>query len=545
MPAPSAAPQPRDSDSGRLSPLRSTPSAHAQQIIAADAYAAYEAVSDVIIVTSVDGAMHFLNRAGRDLLSIGDGRSVLDECLFPAHTTAARILLFDEVAPSAVALGQITCDTALQAADGRIFPASQTVIASCSTPGAAPDTLTFIIHDVSVERHAAARLRESQRLFERIVRCSPDLMFLYDPAEKRVVWMSRCVHAFLGGAERDARTLNQRELLRIVHRDDRSGIGQHADRMRSAYGDEILSVDVRMRTSGGRPRWINARSTVFSRRENGAPLLLLGVASDITARKQAEIRLRHDRDEAESGIAFKNRFLLQLSAEFRSTLHGVIGGLTEIERNRDCRLTARELQDIHQTIDRVTDMLETVADIRDLTAIETGSMAVTQDWVQVQECIAATVASFAGHPIAGAVPIQVALPEAPALLFTDGPRLRQALTHIVGIALDASPDQPLQLSLSVRAADGSPETIRLHAAGWRLDYGRAERTSEVRDSAEPSRWSRNSGAGLTVMLARELCEMLGCQFEIDHADGGAGVTFRVELPAPSRSAALARRYPAV
>lgn len=510
-----------------------------------DRFAIFDAMSDIVAVTTGDGRLCFLNRAGRNTLGFRDDDPALLGGLFPMHTLAARELLFDEVVPAARALGQVNSDTALQSLDGRVFPASQTVIATPGIDGTV-ETLTFVIRDVSMDSQAAARVADSQRLFESITRSSPDLMFLYDPIDQRVLWMNRCIHAFLGGTERDARTLNRRELLRLVHKDDRVLVGEHAARMSAAYGDEMLAVDVRMRTSGARPRWISTRSTVFSRRETGAPLLLLGVATDVTARKQLETRLRHDRAEAEEATRLKTRFLTRMCREFRGSIHGIVGALTELERNRDCRLTARELEQVHETIERGTNLLETVADIRDFTAIESGEMTVSQEATELTEVIQATVASFAGHPTVVAQPVIVRTPAAPVALFTDGARLRQALTHIIGLALDYDTDRPLEVTLTTRAADGSPEAIAIHAAGWCVapaDHARLMEPFEPAECPSRTRWSRDSGTGLTLSLARALCEMLGCYLELATDPEDGGLTFRIELPAPTRAATLARHFP--
>ncbi|MDZ7630559.1 MAG: PAS domain-containing sensor histidine kinase [Gemmatimonadaceae bacterium] len=512
-----------------------------------EAYAVLDAISDVVCVTTGDGTLRFLNRAGRDLLGYVDDESALIGCIFPAHTPAARTLLLDEVVPTALRLGQTTCDTALQTADGRVFPARQTVIVTPPNNGI-PLRLTCVIRDVSIERQAAARLGDSQRLFEMIARGSPDLIYLYDPIDERIVWMNRCAHAFLGGAERDARTLSRTEMHRLVHRDDRELFRANAARMAAAYGDtDVLTNEMRMRTRGGEWRWINTRASVFSRRETGAPLLLLGIATDISRHKRIETRLIAERDAAERASFTRGEFVARMTDEFRAALHAIVGLTSEVRADRDRRLTARELQHLDEAVAHGNRLLETVSDLHDFSAIETGDIAVAQSLVDVRDVIRETVASFADHPGLVDTPLRLHVPEAVAPMLTDPVRLRQALTHLIGNALAFTPVGHVTVSLVVDGERQAPVAIDVQDTGDGID---AERHRRLFSPFEPSTphpntgRRRSAGTGLGLALARGICEMIGCTLSLVQSEVGVGSTFRIGLPVPSRAAQLAAEFPA-
>jgi PAS domain S-box-containing protein len=507
-------------------------------------FAVFDALSDVVCVTALDGTLRFLNRAGRDLLGhVGDD-SALVGCLFPTHTLPARELLLDEVLPAALLHGSASGDTALLTVDGRVFPARQTVIATPAS-GTMPATFTIVIRDVSIERHAAARLGESQRLFEMIARNSPDLICLYDPADERVVWTNRCPHAFLGGDERDARTLSRTELHRLVHRDDRARFHATATRMASAYGDsDSLTSEVRMRTPGSHWRWIQTRATVFSRRETGAPLLLLGIATDITVRKKSEHRLIAERDAAEQASRTRGEFVARMTDEFRTALHAIVGYTSEVRLDRDRRLTARDRAHLDYAVDRSQRLLETVSDLHDFSAIEAGDVAVDQSLVDVHALMHETIVAFADHPGIVDTPLRLHLPEAAAPLLTDRLRLRQALTQLIGHTLSVSRDEPISVTLSVDGGRHSPIAIEVEYT----DHS----TAELRDARlfapfqpGPSRshTGRSAGTGVGLALTRAICEMIGCTLSLEDAAPGVRRRFRIGLPVPSPSAELAAAFP--
>lgn len=510
----------------------------------AASFAVYDALSDIVCVTTPDGTLRFLNRAGRDLLGYVDDDAALIGSLFPAHTPAARLLLLDEVVPAVLRRGSVTCDTALQAADGRVFPASQTVIVT--RVGNTPQSLTIVIRDVSIERQSAARLGESQRLFEMITRGSPDLLYLYDPQDERIVWMNRCPHAFLGGPERDARTLDRREMHQLVHPDDRAQFRATGARMAAAYSDsDVLAADVRVRTGSGSWRWVHTRACVFSRRETGAPLLLLGVATDISARKRVEHSLEAARDIAERGSRAKSEFLCRLSVEFRTALCEMIGTASDVRADRERRLTARELEQLGDLLAVATQLLGTVADLHDFLRIESGEIAVQQMPVDVRALIRVSAAAFGDHAARTRTPIELELPDIAGVILTDPTRLRQALSHLIANALSASGDAGVTVTLHVDSERLQPVAIDVRDSGVGIADARASTVFEpfevpIHPTTSTVRQTATSSLGMSV--ARALCEMVGCSLGLAPTSPEGGATFRINLPSISRAAALAAEF---
>jgi PAS domain S-box-containing protein len=76
-----------------------------------------------------------------------------------------------------------------------------------------------------------------------------------------------------------------------VHPDDLPGVeallGEYLSGRRAAY-----DVEFRMRAKGGDDIWIRARGKIVERDADGAPIRMIGVHDDITARKQAEFALQ-------------------------------------------------------------------------------------------------------------------------------------------------------------------------------------------------------------------------------------------------------------
>ncbi|MCC7052631.1 MAG: PAS domain S-box protein [Gemmatimonadaceae bacterium] len=510
-----------------------------------DAYAIFDAIADIVCITGLDGTLRFLNRAGRDLLGFAIDDVALAGTIFPVHTPAARALLLDEVIGAAIATGEVTVDTALQAADGRQFPATQTVLAPRDTELGGDPVLTIIIRNVGIERHVTPQVAESQRLFELIARRTPDLMYLYDPADERLVWVNRCVHAFLGGVERDARTLSRRELLRLVHPADRRTLRESGARMTGAYGEgDVVGTAFRARTPGGIWRWMHTRLSVFSRRESGEPLLMVGVTTDITAQKRAEERLEAARDAASASAQLAHDFVARLGSEVRAVLHAVAGNTAEVLADRDRRLTTRELSLLSQVMDDSARLLGVASDVGDYAAIEAGGLVLVHEPTDLAQLLRTAVAAFADHPAASWATITTVLPAGTARLLTDPSRLRQALSQLLGevllttrrrltVALVTADDGALPAAIEILAdVDGPVEFLADAPAPFPAQGSCAEQARA------------RGGDGLGLALTHVLCETLGCHLQAAVPTAGGGCAFRIVLPAPSKAARLAAEFPA-
>jgi len=500
-------------------------------------------MADIVCITTADGTLRFVNRAGRELLGYGDADPAIIGTLFPTHSAAARELLLDEVIPAAMRNGQATSDTALLSADGRIFPASQTVVVGAGDD-TTPLTLTIVVRNVGLERQASTRMAESQRLFEMIARGSPDLIYLYDPHEQRIVWMNRCVHAFLGGAERDARTLDKREMRRLVHRDDRDALRDGGARMSAAYGDsDLLTAQFRIRTPGGSWRWVHTRANVFSRRETGAPLLLLGITSDVTADRKEVDRLVAMRDTANQSSRTAHAFVDDLTASCQDALYAVVGLAAELRDNREGRLNPRELDRLDRLTAHATALLATVSDVREYEQLESGGVAVTQTLVDVPALLADTIGSLAPHADRAGIAVTLEVPtQEIAPVLTDAARLRQALSQIIAAAVAHGTGDDISIALRCDADQTTPLAIEVRVAAPALAGSRVGIFTPFRTAGHTKRGGqRPPSSRFGLALAQALCQTIGGSLQ--HVVAGQASVFRLALPVRSRAARLAAAYP--
>jgi PAS domain S-box-containing protein len=124
-----------------------------------------------------------------------------------------------------------------------------------------------------------------------------------------------------------------------VHPDDAARVDVAFARCRDAGSGRKYDIEYRVNGADGVERWVSTRGQTFS--HNGGAVNFIGVACDITARKEAELRLRHREARLTS-------ILLQLPL-----------GLGLLDKNGDLLLSAGALGSLWNTLKPSIDASQT------------------------------------------------------------------------------------------------------------------------------------------------------------------------------------------
>jgi two-component system, OmpR family, sensor histidine kinase KdpD len=171
-----------------------------------------------------------------------------------------------------------------------------------------------------------------------------------------------------------------------------------------------------------------------------------------------------------------------------------------------------------------------VANLLDLSRLQSGAAEPRSDWVSVEESVRAALASVP-HP-AGGWDVSVD-PEAP-LIRVDAAQLERALANIADNAVRHADDAPV----AVRVRSTGPRVlIRVSDRGPGIPREELERIFEPfhRVSGQPG-----GGSGLGLAIARGFIEANGGRVRAESSPG-QGTTFTVDLPVPPDSRAEDRK----
>jgi PAS domain S-box-containing protein len=358
-----------------------------------------------------------------------------------------------------------------------------------------------------------------------------------DVATGNAVW-SRQFYAMLGFASLPNAPRFSTWLER-VHAEDRDSLA--AAFQASTAGGEFVHEH---RVVAGGERWLSVYGKLH---RDGNAARLIGVATDITARKRAEAErealLQQARDAqhlAEQAVRMKDEFLAMLSHELRTPMSAMHGWLHLLKTGK---LTAEQQITALDTIERNARVqTQLVNDLLDVSRIVTGKMDLETSVVQLDRAIESAVDSarlpagsrgidLVAHIGRGAWPVK-GNPE----------RLQQVFGNLLSNAIKFSPK-------------GSRVEIRLDRAGEEaqiavVDQGEgisADTLPHVFErfrQADSSSSRRHGGLGLGLAIVRSLVELHGGKVAAASAGLGKGATFTVTLPLVAQAGNAAPRTPA-
>jgi len=303
---------------------------------------------------------------------------------------------------------------------------------------------------------------------------------------------------------------------REVHPDDRERV---AGAIRRAVASGApYRAEYRIVRADGAVRWVEGVGQAFHD-ANGQPSHMVGVCSDVTARKQSEEALK-DADRR------KDEFLAVLSHELRNPINAVVGWAQILKTGSLTPDKVRHGLDVIERNARAEAQL--VESLLDLSRISTGKLDL--ELKPVDLAAVATAAVENARPIARAKDVELDLEEwpEPAAIAGDAARLEQVLTNVLLNAVKFTPAgghvrvrlERGDARVSVRVIDDgqgiAPEFLPFVFDRFRQGDSRAER--------------QHGGLGLGLAVVRELVQAHGGTVTAESAGVGRGSTFTVTLP---------------
>ena len=184
--------------------------------------------------------------------------------------------------------------------------------------------------DITERKAIADTLAERESFVTAVVNAAPRLVYVYDLATNRNVYVNDQLEPLLGWTREDLDRLGDGFLFQLAHPDDVPAIVQQAARCVTLADGEVIELEYRLRHKNGEWRWVRSRDTVFSRDPAGNVARVLGLADDITEQKNAAVALQESayrmRIASEAGrIGFHDYDIVGNSIVWDETLRAMWG----------------------------------------------------------------------------------------------------------------------------------------------------------------------------------------------------------------------------
>ncbi|HEY5790557.1 MAG TPA: ATP-binding protein, partial [Gammaproteobacteria bacterium] len=239
--------------------------------------------------------------------------------------------------------------------------------------------------------------------------------------------------------------------------------------------------------------------------------------------------LTRARDGALAATAAKSRFLANVSHEIRTPMNGIIGFSRLLQREP---LPPRQQGQVGLILQSAQSLLAVINDILDFSKIEAGKLRVNAAPVQLVELVEGLLAVLAVQAQQKGIELCHRLAdELPSEVLTDGQRLQQVLTNLLGNAIKFSERGTVQLELAPeRDAEGEWLRFGVTDQGIGIAADAAAGLFEPFSQVESSLSREHAGTGLGLAISRQLVELLGGSIGVDSTPGrGSRFWFRVPL----------------
>ncbi|KQN52493.1 histidine kinase [Pseudomonas sp. Leaf48] len=258
---------------------------------------------------------------------------------------------------------------------------------------------------------------------------------------------------------------------------------------------------------------------------------IIGGWIDISERRQLLDDLRCAKERADEANRAKSTFLATMSHEIRTPMNAIIGMLELTLKRIDLQHPDRPAIDVAYS--SAKDLLGLIGDILDIARIESGHLSLSPERVNPGELVTSVVRIFDG--LARQKNLDLLLEFHPAYpvidVMLDPLRFKQVLSNLVSNAIKFTERGEVRVIVDLSCVD-EPDQVQMRLqvrdSGMGISERDQHRLFEPFAQADNAAQSARGGAGLGLVISRNLCEMMGGSLQLS-SQSGVGTQVEVSL----------------
>nr|MDJ0904080.1 ATP-binding protein [Xenococcus sp. MO_188.B8] len=229
-------------------------------------------------------------------------------------------------------------------------------------------------------------------------------------------------------------------------------------------------------------------------------------------------QLKKAEEEAVAANLTKDKFLANISHEFRNPLNNVLGYAKLLQR--DSSLAAYQIEQLNTIQQSGTHLLTLINDILDLSKGKTGKIELHLQEFDLSNCLKAIIRMVESEATDKGLQLKNQFNNLPITIKADRKRLTQVLINLLNNAIKFTASGEILLKVSL------VETTKNINSSWQqrirfevIDSGRGISQEELKKIFQPfeqagDRESRNIGTGLGLSISKQLVELMGGKLKV-------------------------------
>lgn len=370
-----------------------------------------------------------------------------------------------------------------------------------------------------------ARLAEREALIRAVLSSTEELIYAKD-LDGRYTILSRGAAALHGRSVEECLGKSDAELLpasvaAAIRTNDLAALQSG----KASQFDEVGTID------GRECVFQSTKAPLVT--ETGQFIGIVGVSTNVTARRQAERETERARQAAEAASRAKTRFLAAASHDLRQPVQS-LSLFLDVFANRAHRQDQDLISPMRQSLDSLSGLLNALLDI---SRLEAGQVTAQIQPIPMQPLLDRLAAEYG--PRAAEKGLRFRAMRSSSWVYSDPVLLERVLRNLIENALKYTENGGVLLGCR-----RSGNTISLQVVDTGIGICASEQQliwEEFHQIANPER-DREKGLGLGLSIVRRLCSLLGHDVDLRSAEGHGScfaVSMRRAAPVRLQSAPVA------